>query len=313
MEILPFATHWRKQLLNGMDPYARFGYFSDMVQTSLIPAYQLYGEQHVFPDVLHIERIVDRAAGLDWRIAPHRHLHLHQLFLLRSGDIRLTVDGENLSPSPPVLLNLPRGTVHGFTFSAGTDGYVLTLPTREFGEVFEDGGDLASRAARFFAILPDEEAAALFSKLSAVHAATGPMRATRLRSLALLALCHAFEHGMDRDAVREATRGDPRMARFEALVAQHHRQRWPVSRYASEMALSPRHLSRLCLTESGLSAQAFIDAHRMREACRLLVYTRMSIASVAFSLGYEDASYFSRAFQRAVGLAPTAYRSRFDE
>lgn len=284
-----------------------------MSQSSTIPAYQLYGEQHVFPDVLHIEQIVDRAAGLDWRIAAHRHLHLHQLFLLRSGDIRLTVDGEILSPALPVLINLPRGTVHGFTFSAGTEGYVLTLPTREFGDVFEDGGELAARAGRFFAVSPGEEAEALFAKLSEVHAATGPMRAIRLRSLALLALCDAFERGIETNAVREQSRGDPRMARFEALVARHHREHWPVSHYASELALSPRHLSRLSLAESGLSAQAFIDAHRMREACRLLVYTRMSIASIAFSLGYEDASYFSRAFQREVGLAPTVYRSRFEE
>jgi hypothetical protein len=38
----------------------------------------------------------------------------------------------------------------------------------------------------------------------------------------------------------------------------------------------------------------------MREACRLLVYTRASVASVGYSLGYEDPSYFSRAFRRAI-------------
>ena len=50
----------------------------------------------------------------------------------------------------------------------------------------------------------------------------------------------------------------------------------------------------------------------MREACRLLVYTRMTAQQIAYQLGFEDPSYFSRVFQRNLHISPSAYRSRFD-
>ena len=63
-----------------MDKRDNEWHFADMNTASppfFIPNWSLYGESRTFPDVLHIERLTDRAAGLDWQIAPHRHLHLH--------------------------------------------------------------------------------------------------------------------------------------------------------------------------------------------------------------------------------------------
>jgi AraC family transcriptional regulator, transcriptional activator of pobA len=64
-----------------MDRPGKSWHFSDM-DRPLITSWQLYGEDRAFPDLRHVERIVDRAAGPDWRIAPHRHTYLHQVFLL---------------------------------------------------------------------------------------------------------------------------------------------------------------------------------------------------------------------------------------
>ena len=61
-------------------------------------------------------------------IAPHRHVNLHQIFLIRSGVVALSLDGQRHCPGPPVVINIPPGTVHDFTFAAGTEGHVLTLP-----------------------------------------------------------------------------------------------------------------------------------------------------------------------------------------
>jgi AraC family transcriptional activator of pobA len=63
---------------------------------------------------------------------------------------------------------------------------------------------------------------------------------------------------------------------------------------------------------TGLPAQSFIDATLFREACRRLAYTRMTAPSIVYQLGFNDPSYFSRAFRSHVGLSPLAYRARFD-
>ena len=51
----------------------------------------------------------------------------------------------------------------------------------------------------------------------------------------------------------------------------------------------------------------------MREAGRLLAYTRMTAQHAAYLLGFDDPSHFSRVFRRSIRQSPTAWRNRFNE
>lgn len=106
-----------------------------MNRTSIdLPDYGLYGEpaRAAFPDLLHIERLSARSGPRRWRIASHRHPSLHQIFWILEGGGRLQLAGEEIPLAPPVLLNLPAGATHGFRFTPGTRGSVLTLPVSVF-------------------------------------------------------------------------------------------------------------------------------------------------------------------------------------
>lgn len=284
----------------------------DRTTHNQIPAYQLYGEHRVFPDVLHCERITDRAAGLEWTIAPHRHLHLHQIFLLRSGAITLEADGTAYALSPPTVVSIPRGMVHGFRFSNGTDGYVLTVPTQELPDIFGQHSVVARSISQFITGAADDEMMLLFDRIFAEYQTPGPLRSLMIRSLATQIACHVMRPADGSRAIPSSPPNDPRMEQFNALLMAHFRQKWQVSDYASAMSVSARHLSRICVAATGRSAVHHIEATTFQEACRLLVYTRMTVASVGYQLGFDDPSYFSRAFQRHIGLSPTAYRDRFD-
>lgn len=92
------------------------------LRSGAIPVWHPYGEAKAFPDMMHTERVMDRAAGLDWKIAAHRHRHLHPFFLLLDCGAVITMDGAVHTDSPPFLLNVPAGLVHGFDCAAGTSG-----------------------------------------------------------------------------------------------------------------------------------------------------------------------------------------------
>lgn len=273
-----------------------------------IPTWHLYGESHAFPDLLHIERIVDRAAGLDWEIAPHRHLHLHQVFLLTSGTIRHSPDEVVQDILPPMVINIPRGTVHSFVFSAGTEGYVLTLPAGEFPDIFDPRSETAEPISRSFAI-PAGALQTRFDQIAALYPTSQPFRRTRLRGEAMALVAAMLVQAPQGQA---HTPRDARIKRFEDEVLASLHQRLSIDHYAGALSMSARTLSRLCKAETGLSAQGFVEAFRMRGACRLLVYTRMSAQQVAYALGFEDPSYFGRVFQRHLRLSPRAYRQKFD-
>jgi AraC family transcriptional activator of pobA len=267
-----------------------------------IPTWQLYGEASPFPDLLHIERIVDRAAGMDWVIAPHRHVNLHQIFLITDGVLDLSLDGVRQRPALPAVLNIPPGTVHAFRFEAGTEGYVLTMPPADFPELF--GHETAALQHPFDA--PGSGLMQAMARIAGLHSATGPLRRLRLRAAAIDLCCAVAELA---GAVADSA-GPARIPQLEALIRAHLSEGWQVEDYARALGLSDRHLRRLCLEATGLSTHGFIAATRLREACRLLAYTRMQVQEVGFALGFDDPAYFVRVFRQGMGLSPTEYRRR---
>lgn len=273
-----------------------------------VPSWQLYGEEAPFPDLLHIERIVDRAQGHNWRIDTHRHLQLHQFFLFSSGQVTPWIEGQSWTVQAPAMLNLPRMAAHSFAFSSGTEGFVLTLAAADFPELFAPASAAAAPLSLAFPATPPAGIAQDFTALAAAHAAPHPLRALRLRALALrIGLAMAEMAG---PAPQPQGRDDPRLLQFETLIRLHLADGWTLADYAAALALSDRHLRRLCLTLTGQSAHALIEATRLREACRLLAYTGMQVQEVGFATGFDDPAYFARAFRRRMGLAPSAYRDR---
>ncbi|VWX33597.1 AraC family transcriptional regulator [Limnobacter sp. 130] len=62
------------------------------------------------------------------------------------------------------------------------------------------------------------------------------------------------------------------------------------------------------LQAEGTSFQQLLDEVRQERACWLLANTHNTVEDIAYALGYEDASNFSRTFKRWCGQTPKAYR-----
>ncbi len=77
-----------------------------------------------------------------------------------------------------------------------------------------------------------------------------------------------------------------------------------------EIGLSHSQLHRKLTALTGLSANRFIRAIRLKQAKELLRDERLSITAVAFDTGFSDPDYFGRVFRKAYGLTPSEYRSR---
>ncbi|KPQ05204.1 MAG: AraC family protein [Rhodobacteraceae bacterium HLUCCA12] len=274
-----------------------------------IPAYALYGEGRRFPDILHCERISDRASLHDWQIAPHRHPNLHQFFLIRSGSAWVTVDGRGRDLNLPTLLSIPAWIVHGFRFSAGTEGFVLTVPLSELPEAFGDGAPLAPALSAWGAAPAGASLETLFEQILHQRGLSDAARAPMLRALALQIACQVAR-GLHAQAPANLSRYARHMQAFEALVRNHLRDGWTLRDYAAALSLTPTHLNRISRAVSGQSAGRFVESRQFHEACRLLAYTQMSIAEVGYALGFDDPAYFSRAFRRQTGETPSRYRKR---
>ena len=120
-----------------------------MAATRRIPSFFLYGEAPRVDDdepTLHVEPIEFRSAPHHWKISPHVHRTLHQvIFVLRGRGVSLA-EGGMIEYSPPALVIVPAGTVHGFDFEPGTEGFVMSM-TDDLLRV-----DLASRRRRLYPV-----------------------------------------------------------------------------------------------------------------------------------------------------------------
>jgi AraC family transcriptional regulator, transcriptional activator of pobA len=276
-----------------------------------IPAWHLYGEASAFPDVLHIELITDRAAGLDWQIAAHRHQQLHQFFLVQDGETRISLDGKTFAEKPPFLLNVPAGVVHGFAFAAGTKGWVLTVPVPTMPDLLDFAKTDEMPLGQATVLPVTAEMTALFGLIDQEHGSSHAGRSQMLRALATQLACHVLRNAETGTRTGKNS-PDPRFQSFLALLDLHLRDKWRLRDYAGKIGVSERHLGRICRAATGRPAAEIIEAATIRESCRLLAYTRASVATVGYGLGFEDPSYFSRAFRRRMGLSPAAYRAGFD-
>ncbi|MBD2701947.1 response regulator [Spirosoma sp. BT702] len=80
-----------------------------------------------------------------------------------------------------------------------------------------------------------------------------------------------------------------------------------VTSLVSEMGMSRPVLFRKVKMLTGLSVIDLLRTTRLKKAELLLKQKKMSVAEVAFSVGYNDPKYFSRAFRAQFGQTPTEY------
>lgn len=77
---------------------------------------------------------------------------------------------------------------------------------------------------------------------------------------------------------------------------------------AAALGISGAYLNEAVRETTGMSAGEFVRRHTVIKAKRMLTSKSMTVQEVAFSLGYDDTSYFSRLFRKAAGVSPTEFR-----
>ena len=81
---------------------------------------------------------------------------------------------------------------------------------------------------------------------------------------------------------------------------------------ARAVRMTSDHFIRLFKKEMGCTPAQFIIERKMTQAMLLLSAEPMMTKEVAYTLGYDNLSYFSRLFKRHTGLTPGAYRQKFN-
>ena len=102
----------------------------------------------------------------------------------------------------------------------------------------------------------------------------------------------------------------PKVKRAILLMEQHVGRALPLEELACKLDLSPRQLERLFKAQTGKSPQTFAKHMRLRTAAWLLTSSDRTVADIATSCGFSDASHLGREFRKQYGMPPVAFREQ---
>ena len=101
---------------------------------------------------------------------------------------------------------------------------------------------------------------------------------------------------------------DPQVGRVLSLLHALPDRSWTVDELAREVGSSRATLARRFLELVGQSPIQYLASWRMHLARDLLRETTLGVGEVAGRIGYKSEAAFNRAFRRAVGVPPAAWR-----
>jgi len=287
------------------------------VSTVAVPNFFLYGEAPRADSArfLHLEALDDRSRPSEWTIRPHAHSSLNHLFFITQGAGEVRIEAEALPFAAPAVFVIPAGVIHAFAFQAESAGSVLTISGAYLAEVAGRDPALTTVFAQPAVLDAGPEAEAVahgLGQLGRELTWAAPAHEAAVESC-LLGLLVASLRLIARSAPQpRASSGRPAelTARFRGLIEQRYREHPPLDVYARDLGVSVSQLRNACLKSAGAPPLRLVHERVMLEARRLLIYSSLTVAQVAYSLGYDDPAHFSRGFTQHAGCSPRAFRRR---
>ena len=106
----------------------------------------------------------------------------------------------------------------------------------------------------------------------------------------------------------EDSHHDELIIKIQEWMQQHYERDITMQTLADEFGLNVRSFNRRFRQAARKTPVEYLQEIRINQARELLKRSNLSIAEIAFAVGYQDVSYFTGLFRRVQGVTPNAYR-----
>lgn len=104
---------------------------------------------------------------------------------------------------------------------------------------------------------------------------------------------------------------DERIEKTLSYIHSHIYENISLDELADGICLSKDHFIRLFKQEIGTTPLQYINQKKIEKAQLILVTDNMPVKNIAFTLGFDDYSYFNRLFKKLTGATPQEYRHSY--
>ena len=250
---------------------------------------------------------------------PHRH-NYYTILWVRKGSGLHHIDFRSYDVKDDTIYFLTPEQVHHVQMDPGAKGYVLLFTPDFLHEQglslhwIEDTGfffrcddlapfhltrDMDSRGLEHLVLHIQEE-----------YLARKPFYLDGIGSWLKLFLleCKRFSQ---LSSIQVETRSNTKaqiVKQFRDLLENHYHEWHKVADYAREMHITPNHLNEVISVETGTSAKDYILNRIMLEAKRYAGFADITAKEVAYTLGFDDPSHFSKLFRQQQNQSFSEFR-----
>lgn len=101
---------------------------------------------------------------------------------------------------------------------------------------------------------------------------------------------------------------DERLVLAKKYISDNLEQALSVSDISGYCYISNKQLTRLFVSNEGISPAKYITRERMKKICELIVDGNLTFREISDRFGYANESYFSTAFKKHSGVSPGLYK-----
>ena len=130
----------------------------------------------------------------------------------------------------------------------------------------------------------------------------------RVMQIFLFDLWTVCQHGLSQMETSDFTAS--LFLRFLTLVQQNVLTEREVAWYADRLCITPKYLSQVCRTMTGLPASQWIQFYASFELVSLLNDTSKTLSEISDLMNFENISHFSRYVKKMLGKSPSEYRQK---
>lgn len=131
-----------------------------------------------------------------------------------------------------------------------------------------------------------------------------------IKSALFAALYHIIEFATPSSNEKSADGNYDKLKKLLLYVRRHYGERISIKTAADICGYSESHFMRIFKNMTGQSFTEYLIEFRLNAAANAIAITSDKIIDVAYNCGFENLSYFSRAFLNKYGVTPSQYRKQ---
>ncbi|MDF4203079.1 helix-turn-helix domain-containing protein [Maribacter sp. SA7] len=245
---------------------------------------------------------------------PHR-IHFFALLMVTEGNGTHQVDLIDYKLNKGTVLKLAKGQVHAFQKNATYKGF-LVLFTEEFvmNHFSKSSINIISHLYNYHVTSPISSYEELNNKflnhLNLELANSNSFARNNIIAALLDLYLLKLERKNNENVLQNNSKNYAVFISFKNQVEENYIKTRNVKDYAKMLSITTKNLNEVVKEFTLDTAKTFIDNYVILEAKRAIVSTDLSFKEIAFELGFDELTNFTKFFKNKVQLSPKAFKNK---